>query len=94
MTEGFSFDKAILVFKGDNRIFLLTSLVSAQTFNVKCESEKAIALREEFEDVKPGFQMNKQHWNTICYNGSLTDKMLFKLIDHSYDLTLKSLPIS
>ena len=91
VTESFPFDKDTLVFKLDNKIFLLTNLASDQTFNVKCEPEKAIALREEFEDVKPGFHMNKQHWNTVCYNGSLTDKMLFKLIDHSYDLIYQSL---
>ena len=67
MTEDFSFDKDTLVFKADNKIFLLTNLTSAQTFNLKCKPEKAIA-KEEFEDFKPGFHMNKQHWNTICYN--------------------------
>ena len=91
VTESFPFDKDTLVFKLDNKIFLLTNLASTQTFNLKCEPEKTIALREEFEDVKPGFHMNKQHWNTVCYNGSLTDKMLFKLIDHSYDLIYQSL---
>ena len=91
VTESFPFDKDTLVFKLDNKIFLLTNLASAKTFNVKCQPEKAIALREEFEDVKPGFHMNKQHWNTICYTRNLTDKMLFKLIDHSYDLIYQSL---
>ena len=91
VTEKFPFDEDTLVFKVGNKIFLLANLASAQTFNVKCEPEKAIALREEFKDIKPGFHMNKQHWNTVCYDGSLTDKMLFMLIDHSYDLVYKSL---
>ena len=91
VTEGFPFDKDTLVFKLDNKIFLLTNLASAQTFNVKFKPEKAIALREEFEDIKPGFHMNKHHWNTVCYTESLTDKMLYILIDQSYDLVYKSL---
>jgi len=52
----------------DNKLFLFTNSASDKTFNVKCEPEKAIALREEFEDVKPGFHMNKQYWNKVCYN--------------------------
>ena len=91
VTEGFPFDDDTLAFKVGNKIFFLANLASARTFNVKCEPEKAVVLREEFKDIKPGFHMNKQHWNTVCYTGSLTDKMLFILIDHSYDLVYKSL---
>lgn len=91
VSESFPFDNDTLVFKVENKIFLLTSLSSSQTFNVKCKPEKAIALREEHEEIKPGFHMNKKHWNTVCYTGSLTNKMLLEMIDHSYDLVLKSL---
>lgn len=92
--ESFPFDEDTLVFKMGNKIFLLTSLSSPHTFNVKCDPEREVLLREEYEDVQPGFHMNKMHWNTVCYTGSLTEKILFEMIDHSYDLTLKSLPKS
>lgn len=91
VTENFPFDEDTLVFKVGNKIFLLTSLSNPQTFNVKCDPEKAIVLREEFEEVKPGFHMNKKHWNTIFYNGSISDRQLFEMIDHSYVLVFKSL---
>lgn len=94
VAESFPFDSDTLVFKVGEKIFLLTSLSSPYSFNVKCDPEKAIVLREEYEDVQPGFHMNKIHWNTVCYTGSLSDKILFEMIDHSYDLILKSLPKS
>lgn len=94
VTENFPFDEDTLVFKVGNKIFLLTSLSNPQTFNVKCDPEKANVLREEFEEVKPGFHMNKKHWNTIFYNGSISDRQLFEMIDHSYVLVFKSLPKS
>jgi predicted DNA-binding protein (MmcQ/YjbR family) len=92
VTESFPFNESTLVFKTGNKIFLLTSLTQTHAFNVKCNPEKAITLREEFEDIKPGFHMNKKHWNTVLITGTLTDKHLLEMIDHSYDLVIKSLP--
>jgi predicted DNA-binding protein (MmcQ/YjbR family) len=67
-------------------------LTQTHAFNVKCNPEKAITLREEFEDIKPDFHMNKKHWNTVLITGTLNDKNLLEMIDHSYDLVIKSLP--
>ena len=55
-------------------------------FNVKCNPEKAIELREEFECVIPGYHMNKKHWNTIIVDGSIPKKILQSWIDDSYNL--------
>jgi predicted DNA-binding protein (MmcQ/YjbR family) len=55
-------------------------------FNVKCDPDKAIELREEYPCVQPGFHMNKKHWNTIIVDGSVSFKQLKEWIDHSYDL--------
>lgn len=89
VTVSFPFDNDTLVFKIGQKIFLLTSLSNPQTSNVKCNAERAIVLREEFEDINPGFYMNKKHWNTISFIRLLNDNMLFILIGHSYDLVLK-----
>jgi predicted DNA-binding protein (MmcQ/YjbR family) len=69
--ESFPFGEDTLVFKVNNKIFLLTGLDSHPLqFNVKCHPDKAIELREEFpENVLPGYHMNKKHWNTIIVNG-------------------------
>jgi predicted DNA-binding protein (MmcQ/YjbR family) len=91
VTESFPFGEETLVFKVGEKIFLLTGLGEA-TFNVKCDPEKAIELREQFSEVMPGYHMNKKHWNTVHTDGSLTVKQLRQMIDDSYELVLKSLP--
>jgi predicted DNA-binding protein (MmcQ/YjbR family) len=92
VTESFPFDQDTLVFKVGGKIFLLVSLSNAKSFNVKCDPEKAVTLREEFEEIKPGYHMNKVHWNTVSMHGRLTLSQLHELIDHSYDLVYNSLP--
>lgn len=92
VTEGFPFGEDTLVFKVGEKIFLLTRLNHPINFNVKCDPEIAIEWRERFNEVIPGYHMNKKHWNTVFYNGSLTDTQLKEMIDHSYDLVFKSLP--
>ncbi len=91
-TESFPFGEDTLVFKVGERIFLLTSLKSGNIFNVKCDPERAIELRERYVEVKPGYHMNKVHWNTIYMDGNLTRKQLYQMIDHSYELVVQSLP--
>lgn len=91
-TEAFPFDNNTLVFKVLDKIFLLTSLNDENlSFNAKCDPEKAIELRENYDFIVPGYHMNKKHWNTVTYNGT-NSKLLFELIDHSYSLVLASIP--
>jgi predicted DNA-binding protein (MmcQ/YjbR family) len=92
VTEGFPFGEDTLVFKIGDKLFLLTGLQDGDRFNAKCDPELAVELRERYNEVKPGYHMNKTHWNTIYMNGSLTKKQLCQMIDHSYDLVFKSLP--
>ncbi len=91
VTEGFPFGEDTLVFKVNEKIFLLAGLDSSPLqFNVKCDPEKAIQLREEFPgSVLPGYHMNKKHWNTVIVDGRLSEKQLKDMIDHSYALVLK-----
>ena len=91
VTEGFPFGEDTLVFKVDNKIFVLITLTTTPLqFNVKCDPDKAIELREEFpENVLPGYHMNKKHWNTIIAIGRLSGKLIFEMIDHSYSLVAK-----
>lgn len=92
-TEGFPFGDDTLVFKVKGKIFLIASLNSLQLqFNVKCNPERAIELREEFDAIQPGYHMNKKLWNTIVIDGSLPMKLIKKMIDDSYLLIVKSLP--
>jgi predicted DNA-binding protein (MmcQ/YjbR family) len=62
-------------------------------FNVKCDPEKAEELRETYSSVIPAFHMNKKHWNTIVLNGQIQAKQIFEMIDESYWLVVRSLPV-
>lgn len=97
VTETFPFDDNVLVFKVLGKVFLLTGLDTWErgesSINVKCDPERALELRAEYESIEPGFHMNKKHWNTIrVYKGELPIQLLTELIDHSYDCVVKSMP--
>lgn len=85
--ETLPFGPDTLVFKVSGKVFLLTSLDTAETrFNVKCDPDLAVELREQYSCVQPGYHMNKKHWNTIVVDGTASTKQLKEWIDHSYDL--------
>lgn len=86
--ESLPFGPDTLVFKVNGKIFLLTGLDSYPLqFNVKCDPDRALELREEHPDtIFPGYHMNKKYWNTVIVNGSLSNKQLQEFIDDSYKL--------
>jgi len=90
--EEFPFGPDTLVFKVGGKLFLIAGLTEGDRFNAKCDPEQAIELRERYEEIQPGYHMNKKHWNTVYMNGSLTTKQLRELIDQSYNLIFNSLP--
>ncbi|MFN4248010.1 MAG: MmcQ/YjbR family DNA-binding protein [Flavipsychrobacter sp.] len=90
VTESFPFDDTTLVMKAGGKMFLLVSLdADPLQFNVKCDPERAIELREEYACVLPGYHMNKKHWNTIVVDGTLTNKQLKEMVLDSYNLIVK-----
>ncbi|MBK3515927.1 MmcQ/YjbR family DNA-binding protein [Carboxylicivirga marina] len=91
VTEEFPFDEVTLVFKVAGKMFALTSLDKEFYMNLKCEPERAIELREKHTAIKPGWHMNKKHWNSVYADGTLKDDLIRELIDHSYELIVKSL---
>ena len=94
-TESFPFGETTLVFKVSGKVFLLMGLDNQPLqFNVKCDPEKAEELREEYSSVTPGFHMNKKHWNTVVLNGQIPLKKIREMIDDSYELVARSLPLN
>ncbi|MDY7395876.1 MmcQ/YjbR family DNA-binding protein [Aureibaculum sp. 2210JD6-5] len=93
-TEDFPFDESTLVFKVHGKMFALTGLNRKPTqVNLKCDPERAIELREEYDGIIiPGYHMSKRLWNTIIFDSRLPKKLLLELIDHSYDLVVAGLP--
>lgn len=90
-TEGFPFGDDTLVFKVMNKMFALSNLEGQLRINLKCDPERAIELREQYLAVLPGYHMNKQQWNTVVVDGSVSDKLIREWIDHSYDLIVAKL---
>ncbi len=93
ITEEFPFDEETLVFKVFGKMFLLTNINEAPlSINLKCDPERAIELRERYESIKPAWHMNKKMWNTVDVDGTISDKLVYELINHSYDEVVKKLP--
>lgn len=95
VTEEFPFDQDTLVFKVGGKMFCLTGLESWEKgnpgVNIKCDPEKAIALRQEYDAVVPGYHMSKIHWNTVAINQDVPDKLVLEWLKDSYNLVFGSL---
>ena len=92
VTEGFPFDETTLVFKVMNKMFALTGLDGDPPFvNLKCDPDRAIELRGQYEGIQPGWHMHKQQWNSVYYTGNVSADLVRELIDHSYELVAAGL---
>lgn len=47
--------------------------------------------RIDFEEVVPGYHLNKTHWNTVYLDGTLPEEILKGMIDMSYDLVVRKM---
>ncbi len=89
--ETLPFGPDTLVYKVMGKAFLLTGINDeVDSFNVKCDPDKAVELREQYESIQPGYHMNKKHWNTVMMNGSLSLKLIKECIDDSYNLVVSA----
>ena len=93
VTESFPFDEKTLVFKVMGKMFALSGLENNPAkANLKCNPERSIELREEYDGlITPGYHMSKIHWNTVELEKSIPQSLIVELIDHSYNLVVKSL---
>ena len=91
-SEDTPFDENTLCFKVGGKIFAIIDIELFESVNLKCDPEKAVELREQYSGIVPGYHMNKKHWNTVMFDGSVSDKLILELVDHSYDLIFNSLP--
>jgi predicted DNA-binding protein (MmcQ/YjbR family) len=92
-SEGTPFGPDVLVFKVGGKMFALAALDEVPTtVNLKCNPDLALDLRDRYEQIKPGYHMNKKHWNTIEIEGDIPAIELRRMIDHSYELVVNNLP--
>jgi predicted DNA-binding protein (MmcQ/YjbR family) len=93
--EDMPFGEGVLVFKIGGKMFALASLDEIPvTVNLKCDPDLALELRDRYEQVGPGYHMNKKHWNTVEIDSGVPAAELRRMIDHSYELVVKNLPKS
>ncbi|HYJ03711.1 MAG TPA: MmcQ/YjbR family DNA-binding protein [Chthoniobacterales bacterium] len=92
-TEGTPFGPEDIVFKVEGKIFAIVALLEVPPrVNLKCDPDLALELRDRYEQVQPGYHMNKKHWNTVVLDGVIPEKEVRKMIDDSYALVVQSLP--
>jgi len=91
--EDFPFGPEHSVFKVGGKMFALSTLKRTPLeVSAKCEPELALQLRDTYAAIRPGYHLNKRHWNTITLDGSLSDQLVRELIADSYDLVVSALP--
>lgn len=93
-TEEIPFGPETLVYKVSGKMFALVPAEGEPgplTINLKCEPGQALFLRDLYPAVRPGYYMNKTHWNTVTIDGSIPDSEILGMVDDSYDLVVKGL---
>jgi predicted DNA-binding protein (MmcQ/YjbR family) len=91
--EEFPFGPETSVFKVAGKMFALSALERAPLeVSLKCEPELAVGLRASYDAIRPGYHLNKRHWNTVTVDGSLSDQLVRDLVEDSYDLVVSALP--
>ncbi|MDZ7695212.1 MAG: MmcQ/YjbR family DNA-binding protein [Balneolaceae bacterium] len=92
VTEGYPFDEDTLVFKVMDKMFAMADVENFGRINLKCDPVKAAMLRDLYPEVKPGYHMNKRHWNSIDPKGNLDEVLIKEWIEDSYNLVVENLP--
>ena len=99
VSTGFPFDESTMVIKvgadSKHKIFALFNIDHFEWVNLKCDPERSIDLRVRYDGVKPGWHMNKKHWNSVSPDpiSDVPAKLFWELLLHSYALVKQSLPI-
>ncbi len=92
-TEDMPFDDEHLVFKVLGKMFMIVPLNDEELkISVKCDSEKAIDLREQYSSVEAAWHFNKKYWNSIFLNRDMNDEIVKCWIRHSVEEVVKKLP--
>lgn len=81
VAEDTPFGPDTLVFKVGGKLFALIDIEKFESVNLKCDPERAVELREQYEGIVPGYHMNKKHWNTVSFGGAVQDPLILELVD-------------
>ena len=89
VTECFPFDEVNLVFKVLDKMFLLVDLDNPTWISMKCDPERAVELRDHYNGIESAYHFNKKYWNQVSLESDVPERLVLKLIDHSYDEVVK-----
>lgn len=87
----FPFNETTLVFKVMGKMFCVGDIEAFNEITVKAEPEEALKLREQYDQIRPGYHMNNRHWITVAFDG-MNEGFIFALIERSYQLVVQKLP--
>ncbi|MFF9040610.1 MmcQ/YjbR family DNA-binding protein [Streptomyces sp. NPDC014892] len=83
------------VFKVRGKVFMLMTEVPGRPVVIlKSDPGEAHALREENEEITPGYHMNKKHWITLEGGDGIDTGLVKELVTESYRLVVGHLPKS
>ncbi|HSH01954.1 MAG TPA: MmcQ/YjbR family DNA-binding protein [Anaerolineae bacterium] len=85
------FGPDVAVFKVRGKMFALLPDDEPVRLNLKCEPAEALLLRGMYEAIQPGYHMNKRHWNTVTFDGTVPDEVLQRMMDDSYRLVVRGM---
>lgn len=90
-TESLPFGPDALVYKVLGKMFALVGENSNPlSISLKCDPDDALALRDQYTAVQPGYHLNKKHWNTVILDGSIPEDEIWAMVNHSYELVVRS----
>ena len=89
----YPFGEGVAVYKAgfDERAKMFALIAEGKSpvrLSLKCDPQLATLLREKYDEVQPGYHLNKKNWNTIVLSGQLSEQEVKDLIDLSYRLVV------
>ena len=83
----YPFGEGVAVYKANDKMFaLIAEGKTPVNLSLKCAPELSEVLREKYDEVMPGYHLNKKHWNTIILAGQMNWEEVQGLIVHSHQL--------
>jgi predicted DNA-binding protein (MmcQ/YjbR family) len=86
----YPFGEGVAVYKVNDKMFaLIREGKNPVQLSLKCDPKLSAVLRDKYDEVMPGYHLNKKHWNTMVLSGQLQWDEVQDLIRHSYGLVAK-----
>lgn len=89
--ESFPFDEKTMVWKVAGKVFAIANVDDFTGVSLKCNPERSIELREQFEGIRPGWHLNKKHWNSVSSERDVEFALALELVDHSYSCVVEGM---